>query len=92
MPLEPSYTTRFESDLKRMLRRGKDPAKIKEVITRLIRRELLDSKNRDHRLIGNYKGRRDCHIEPDRILIYKLELERGRIIFERTGTHSDLYR
>ncbi len=44
---------------------------------------------KDHRLIGNYKGRRECHIDPDWLLIYtKME---GEIIFERTGTHSDLF-
>ena len=92
MPLKPSYTNRFEKDLKLMLRRGKDGRKIKDIITKLLNQEPLDPKHRDHKLLGNYMGRRDCHVEPDWILIYKPDLDNGRIIFERTGTHSDLFR
>ena len=75
-----------------MLKRGKTPQKIKDVISRLLKQEPLDPKHRDHKLIGNYIGRRDCHIEPDWVLIYKPDPDNGRIIFERTGTHSDLFR
>ncbi len=91
-PLKPSYTNQFEKDLKRALKRGKNPIKIKDVITKIINQESLDAKYRDHKLIGNYLGRRDCHIEPDWILNYKPDIENNRVIFERTGTHSDLFR
>ena len=50
------------------------------------------AKHRDHKLLGNYNGRRDCHIEPDWIFIYKPDPKNSRVIFERTGTHSDLFR
>jgi mRNA interferase YafQ len=50
----------------------------------------LPDRQRDHLLIGDYVGRRECHVEPDWLLIYKLERE--DIIFERTGTHADLFR
>ena len=90
--LKPSYTKQFEKDLKLMLRRGKDGKKMRDVISLLIRQEPLDPKHRDHKLIGNWKGRRDCHVEPDWVLIYQVEVGNGRIVFERTGTHSDLFR
>jgi mRNA interferase YafQ len=56
----------------------------------LLNQEKLPAKNRDHALTGNYTDRRECHIEPDWLLIYKLESD--SIIFERTGTHSDLFK
>jgi len=86
---KPSFTRQFEKDLKRMEKRGKELQKIKAVMSLLIAEEQLGERYRDHTLIGNYKGRRECHIEPDWLLIYKLEEE--IIIFERTGTHSDLF-
>lgn len=85
----PSYTRQFEKDIKRMLKRGKNFIKIKVVISKLIAEEQLDDKYRDHPLIGNYQYRRECHIEPDWLLIYKQTGE--EIIFERTGSHSDLF-
>lgn len=85
----PSYTTQFEKDLRRMLRRGKRVEKIKIVLAALINQEPLSERYRDHPLTGDYKNRRECHIEPDWLLIYKL-LE-DEIIFERTGSHSDLF-
>ena len=87
--LTPSYAKQFERDIKLMRKRGKDLEKLKPVIRRLIAGEPLDAPHRDHKLIGNWQGRRECHIEPDWLLIYKLESE--RIVFERTVSHSDLF-
>ena len=87
--LKPSFTKQFDRDLKRMLKRGKEKDKIKLVVAKLINEERLEPKKKDHKLVGNYEGRRECHIGPDWLLIYKLEKE--NIIFERTGTHSDLF-
>ncbi len=87
--LRPTYTRQFEKDVKRMLKRGKKPSKIKKVIVTLINEEQLDPRYRNHRLVGKFKGRRECHIEADWLLIYKTM--RQEIIFERTGTHSDLF-
>ena len=87
--LKPSFTKQFDCDIKRVLKRGKEREKIKLIISKLINEERLESKYRDHKLVGNYEGRRECHIESDWLLIYKLEKE--EIIFERTGTHSDLF-
>jgi mRNA interferase YafQ len=88
--LRPAYTTRFEKDLKRAKRRGKDLEKIKRIIRELASGAPLEDRHYDHLLVGNYKGRRECHVEPDWLLIYKREGD--LIIFERTGTHSDLFK
>ena len=87
--LIPSYTKQFAKDLKRMQKRGKPPEKIKKVIRKLLSEQPLDPIYKEHRLIGNFKGRRECHVEPDWLLIYKIV--DSEIIFERTGTHSDLF-
>lgn len=87
--LIPSYTKQFSKDLKKMLKRGKSDEKIKRVIRKLITEERLEARYKNHRLLGNYKNRRECHIEPNWLLIYKIM--ENEIIFERTGTHSDLF-
>jgi mRNA interferase YafQ len=61
-------------------------------MARLIKQEVLDPRHRDHKLSGNWIGRRDCHIEPDWLLIYQVDEAANLIVFERTGTHSDLFR
>jgi len=86
----PSFTNQFEKDIVLAKKRAKNINKLKVVITHLIANENpLPKKHKDHALIGNYIGRRECHIEPDWLLIYKLTED--EIIFERTGTHSDLF-
>ena len=87
--LYPAYTHQFEKDVKRMQRHGKNLDKIKIIIRSLIAEDKLDPIHRDHKLIGNWQGRRECHLESDWLLIYKIEKE--RVVFERTGTHSDLF-
>jgi mRNA interferase YafQ len=67
-----SQTSQFKKDIKRLQKRGKDLTKIKAVIDVLLARQPLSPKNRDHQLGGNWVGHRDCHIEPDWILIYKI--------------------
>ncbi|MHC4325679.1 MAG: type II toxin-antitoxin system YafQ family toxin [Planctomycetota bacterium] len=88
--LTPVYTRQFERDLKRVRKRGNNLEKLKIIVRSLLNEEALDPIHRDHKLIGNWQGRRECHIESDWLLIYKNEID--RIIFERTGTHSDLFR
>lgn len=87
--LIPVYTTRFEKDLKRIKKRGYDISKIKVAMTSLIDEKTPDVRLKDHLLRGNFKDRRECHLEPDWLLIYRLDGD--RIIFERTGTHADLF-
>jgi mRNA interferase YafQ len=87
--LQPITTNQFEKDMKLAKKRGKDLSKVFKIVQLLLNQEKLPTKNRDHALVGDYINRRECHIEPDWLLIYKTELD--AIIFERTGTHSDLF-
>jgi len=72
-----------------MERRGKNLARLKGVLDLLIEEEPLPPELKDHPLRGEFAGSRDCHIEPDRVLIYTLD--KNQVRFERTGTHSDLF-
>ena len=83
-------TSRFEKDYKKALASGKDMNKLKQVMKMIASEESLSTQLRDHKLIGNYHGRRECHLEGDWLLIYKLE--NNLVIFERTGTHSELFK
>ena len=85
----PVYTRQFGKDIEKAKKRGKNLSKFKIIALALIESERLDRLHRDHQLMGDYAGRRECHIEADWLLIYKLEA--GRIIFERTGSHADLF-
>ena len=82
-------TKQFSKEVKKAKKRGKDLRKLKAIISLLAEAKKLDDKHRDHALIGEWKGSRDCHIEPDWILIYTIENDILRL--ERTGTHSDLF-
>jgi mRNA interferase YafQ len=73
-----------------MARRGKNLNKLKILIRSLVAEEPLNPIHRDRKLIGNWQGRRECHVESDWLLIYKIE--KDALIFERTGTYSDLFR
>jgi mRNA interferase YafQ len=86
----PVYTRQFEKDIKKAEKRGKSLEKLKIIARALIEGRRLDPLHRDHQLVGSYAGRRECHIEADWLLIYKIEKE--WIIFERTGSHSDLFK
>jgi len=86
----PVYTHQFEKDLKLAKRRGKNLEKFKIIARTLLSGQHLDPIHCDHRLGGSYGGRRDCHIESDWLLIYKIE--NNLLIFERMGTHSDLFK
>jgi mRNA interferase YafQ len=87
--LTPASTRQFDRDTKRLKKRGKNLDKLKIIIRSIVAEEHLDAIHRDHKLMGNWKGRRECHIESDWLLIYLVEAE--RVVFERTGTYSDLF-
>lgn len=90
--LRPFFTKQFKKDVKRLEKSGsKDIEKLKLIINTLIEEKNLDKKHRDHTLTGYFKDRRECHIEPDWLLIYKLNRKDKAIIFERTGSHSDIF-
>ncbi len=84
-----SQTTRFARDVKRMRKRGKNLAKLEAVVRKLARGEPLEPRHRDHPLHGAWGDSRDCHLEPDWVLIYTTDTASLRL--ERTGTHSDLF-
>jgi mRNA interferase YafQ len=79
----------FRRDLKRQQKRGRDLSKLWALVEILRHRRGLDQRNRDHALGGDWKGWRDCHVEPDWILIYKVAGD--ELHLARTGTHSDLF-
>lgn len=83
-------TKQFEKDVLKMQKRNKNVKKLLDVMDILIEIKPLDKKYKNHSLIGNYHDRMECHIEPDWLLIYKIDSD--TIIFERTGTHSDLFK
>lgn len=85
-----SQTTQFARDVKRMRKRGKDLGNLQEVVHLLANGVILPPKHRDHPLIGQWTPARDCHVEPDWILIYTVDTDSLRL--ERTGTHADLFR
>ncbi len=88
--LRPVYTNQFNKDVKRDKKRGKDLKTLKEIVCLLIEEKSLPVKNKDHKLGGNFNECRECHLEQDWLLIYKIEAE--NIFFVRTGTHSDLFK
>ena len=81
---------RFKKDLKLMAKRGHDEEKLWQVVELLANETPLPPKNRDHALTGNYTGCRECHIEPDWLLVYEVQNEELVLILIRTGSHSDL--
>lgn len=83
-------TNRFEKDYKKALKSGRDMDKLKRVMGWIASEQSLPQELRDHKLIGNYKERRECHLAGDWLLIYKLDEE--TVIFERTGSHSELFK
>lgn len=83
-------TSRFKKDLKLAKKRGKDLDKLKHVIGLIVEGQPLEAHHRDHSLAGDWSGSRDCHIEPDWVLIYRVD-DRS-LYLERTGSHSDLFR
>jgi mRNA interferase YafQ len=84
------YSNKFQKNLELMIRRAKDPEKIKVIIKYLAEGIPLEAKHRDHPLVGTFAGFRDCHIEPDWLLIYRIDAD--VLYLERTGTHSDIFR
>ncbi|HHF0525656.1 TPA: type II toxin-antitoxin system YafQ family toxin [Legionella anisa] len=92
LKLAPS--TKFKKDLKRVTKQGKDRELIDDVIEKLQRQEALPQKNRDHALVGDYNGYRECHIMPDWLLIYRVTNNNAVELLEltRTGSHSELFR
>ena len=83
------YSSQFKKDVKLAAKRGYKMIRLYEVMKALENEEVLDAKHKEHPLVGNYKGFLECHIEPDWLLIFKIDGQ--DLYFARTGTHSDLF-
>jgi mRNA interferase YafQ len=84
------YTTAFSKDLKRVKKRGYDIRLMNDVVNKLRDAVPLEVKNKDHPLTGNWIGYRECHIQPDWLLVYKVYEDKLVLVLTRTGSHSDL--
>ncbi len=84
-------SNRFKKDLKLVAKRGYNLDLLDNIVDRLANREVLEEKFRDHELTGNYKGFRECHLEPDWLLVYRVDGDELLLFLSRTGTHSDLF-
>ncbi len=84
-------TGTFRKDYKRIKKRGYDISLLETVLEQLLSEKKLEEKYRDHALIGNYLGFRECHILPDWLLIYAINNSELILTASRTGTHSDLF-
>ena len=94
MPRTLKETSQFKTDKKRIKGSGRyDWEKMRSVVKELMNDRPLDKRHHDHELSGEYEGARDCHVEPDWLLIYDLEgpVQTGTLKLIRTGTHSDLF-
>ena len=88
--LRPSFSSRFKRDYKAAIKCGKDIRLLDDIIRQLCVPTALPVRHKDHQLFGNWAGYRECHIQPDWLLIYYYE-EPDIIVFSRTGTHSSLF-
>lgn len=85
------WTTRFKRDYKLAMKRHLNIDLLDDIIRALSRGETLPEKNRDHELTGNWAGHRECHIQPDWLLVYRIDDDVLVLTLARTGTHSDLF-
>ena len=91
MKYDLKYTSRFKKDFKQAKKQKKDIEKLFDIIERIANGEKLEAKWKDHALSGNYSGARECHIEPDWLLIYEVFEDTLVLSLLRTGSHSDLF-
>lgn len=84
-------SNQFKKDLRLAKKRGCKMDNLRKVIDTLAHEQKLDARYHDHELTGNYKGFRECHVEPDWLLIYRINQDVLEIFLFRTGTHSDLF-
>lgn len=91
MKLQVKFSNKFKIDLKLAEKQNKNLDKLFLVIEKLANLEKLDDKYRDHQLTGKYKGLRECHIEPDWLLIYYVENNTLTLVLSRIGNYSDLF-
>ena len=91
MMYEIRFTSQFKKDLKLAKKQGRNTDKLFSVIEQLANGQPLEEKYRDHALTGNYKGCRECHVEPDWLLIYEVDNGILVLMLYRIGSHSELF-
>jgi mRNA interferase YafQ len=85
------FHSSFKKDLKKSAKRGKKIEKFDAILEILQNGLSIPEKYKDHKLIGNYEGFRELHIQPDWLLIYKIDIKKNILILYRIGSHSDLF-
>ena len=91
MKLKIILTNQFKKDLKRAKKRSLDLYLLDQIVTKLANQESLPASCRDHNLSGDWTGFRECHIQPDWLLIYRIDDPDLILILFRTGSHADLF-
>jgi mRNA interferase YafQ len=89
MPLPIRQSAQFRRDVKRLIRQGVDLSRLETVVEILVAQAALDERYRDHPLIGNWKGYRECHLQTDWLLIYRIVADELQLV--RTGSHAELF-
>ena len=92
MKYEVKFTNQFKKDFKLAKKQNKDLNKLFDVVNILAEGGILEAKYRDHDLSGKYKGTRECHTEPDWLLVYEIQNDVLVLILYRLGTHSELFK
>ena len=85
------YTKKFEKDIKNLKKQNKDLTELFDVINCIAKGKILDKKYKDHKLVGNFNDYRECHVENDFLLVYKIEKDILILILYRAGTHSEIF-
>ena len=92
MKYEVKFTNQFKKDIKLAKKQNKDLNKLFGVVNILAEGGILEAKYRDHDLSGEYKGTRECHVEPDWLLVYEIQNDVLVLMLYRLGTHSELFK
>lgn len=90
--LEIFETKTFRKDIKKVKKQNKDLSILKNVVSLLISQKPLPKKYREHNLVGRLRGYKECHLEPDWLLIYQYDFSNNLLILVRTGSHSELFK
>lgn len=87
------FTKNFKKEYKRVMKQGKDISKLNIVISKIASGEMLEEKYKEHKLYDNkkFKNCRECHIEPDWLLVYKIDDMQLILLLVETGSHSELF-
>lgn len=91
MSLQLQWTTQFKKDYRLAIKRGRNISALDDTIRMLADQTALPQRYNDHALTGNFKGFRECHVEPDWLLVYAVQNDVLTLTLSRTGTHSDLF-